>query len=107
MLPLDVLRVALARMVRFGIEVTPVCPPIIRLKACDPKGLQEGLQPQKHRILTPAKDRRQDLPGAVIDGMPQPPLFLLLAHKAPHVIHFPGRIDGNTRGFGTDSAVSR
>jgi hypothetical protein len=40
MLPLDVLRVALARMVRFGIEVTPVCSPIICLKACDPQGLQ-------------------------------------------------------------------
>jgi hypothetical protein len=40
MLPLEVLRVALARMVRFGIEVTPVCSPIICLKACDPKGLQ-------------------------------------------------------------------
>lgn len=39
-LPRDVLRVALARMVRFGIEVTPVCSPIICLKACDPKGLQ-------------------------------------------------------------------
>src|SRR6266511_3416090 len=87
MLPLDVLRVALARMVLFGIAMTPVCSPIVRLKACDPKGLQQHPQLQKHLILTPAKDIRQDLSSSVIDGMPQPSRFLFLAHKAPHFIH--------------------
>ena len=88
MLPLDYLRAALARMVLFRIEMTPVCSPIVRMKARDPKGRQQRFQLPKHLICTPAKDIRQDRAGPVIDGMPEPPLVLLLPYKAPHLVDF-------------------
>jgi len=88
MLPFNSLRVALARIVDVQFEVSRVCPPIICMKSPDSIRLQQRFQLEKHFIRTSAKDIGQDLAGPVIDGMPEPPLVLLLPDKAPHFIHF-------------------
>ena len=48
--------------------------PAVRVVPCDAKRLQESLQAQKDIILPPAEPIRQDIPGVVINRMPQPPL---------------------------------
>lgn len=88
MLALDLLRVPLAWMVLVGAEMTGRGPPIIRVIACDPQGLSQGLQLQKRLVLTRTQDVRQDLPRAVINRMPQPSLRFLLPHAGPHLIAF-------------------
>src|SRR5215468_12325736 len=87
MLPLDFLRVALARIVLFRIKMTCVCAPMIGMIARDPKRLQQRFQLQKHLVFAAAKDIRQDGSGAMIDGMPEPSLLFFLAHKTPHFVH--------------------
>ncbi len=88
MFPLNLLRVPLARAVDFRGEVPLVRAPIICVIARDTKRLQQGLQLQKDLVLAPAQDIRQDLPTVVINGMPEPPLCLLLANKTPHFVDF-------------------
>ena len=44
MLPLDLLRVALARLVLIGIEVTCVSAPIVRIMPFDAKRCQQGFE---------------------------------------------------------------
>ena len=88
MFPFDLLRGALAGAVDIRGEVPLVCAPIIRVIACDTKRLQQGFPLQKDVILTLAKNLRQALPGAMVHGVPEPPLFLLLANKTPHFIDF-------------------
>src|ERR687895_1247225 len=92
MLPFDLLRVPFARVVDFWPQMSRVRTPIIRVKSPDAKRLQQRFQLQTYLVLAPAKDIRQDRAGPVIDGMPEPPLLLLLPHKAPHFIDF-GVID--------------
>src|SRR5215510_5899804 len=87
MLPLDFLRVALARIVLFRIKMPGVCAPLIGMIARDPKRLQQGFQLQKDLVFAAAKDIRQDGSSAVIDGMPEPSLLLFLADKTPHFVH--------------------
>src|SRR6266581_3342222 len=87
MLPLDLLRIPLAWAVVSGVEMTRVGTPIIRVISCDPKGFQQSLQFQKHRILTPTKDIGQDRACAVIDGMPEPAGVAFVPDKRPHLIH--------------------
>src|SRR4029453_9543265 len=72
MLALDFLRVAFARAMLVGIEVTRVGAPIIGIIAGQPKGLQQRFEPQKHLVLAAPKDVGQDLAGVVIDGVPEP-----------------------------------
>ena len=88
MLPFNLLRIPFTRGVHFRLQVSPVRTPIIRMKAPDPEGLQQRFQLHKYLIRAPTKDIRQDGAGPVIDGMPEPPLLLLLSHKAPHFIDF-------------------
>src|SRR5215471_794300 len=85
MLPLDLLGVVLAWVMLFGTELTRVRAPMIGVITGDSKGL---LQLHKHLILASAKHVRQHCACAMIDGVPQPPLLLLLPHKAPHFIDF-------------------
>src|SRR4029450_1607480 len=118
MLPLDFLRVVLARIVLFRIEMTCVCAPMIGMIARDPKRLQQCFQLQKYLVFAAAKDIRQDGSHAVINGIPAPSLLLFLADKTPHFVHLgfastlnvysnvvwidrtqEGRVDGLESGF--------
>jgi hypothetical protein len=87
-LALNLLRVVFARAVDFRSKIPLVCAPIVCIIPRDAKGREQRLQLQKPLILTPPKDRGQDLPGRVSEGMPEPPWFLLLPAKAPHFVHF-------------------
>ena len=86
MFALDLLRVQLARIVLVGIEMPCVRAPMIRMKTGEPEGLQQRFQRQKDIILAPSEHMREDLPGVVINRMPQPPLVFLFPDKAP-VVH--------------------
>ena len=86
MLALDFLRVTLAWSVLFRIEVTRVGAPIIGIILCDPKGFEQGFQLQKHRILTPPKDRGQDFSRVVIDRMPEPAWVPFVPDKRPDTV---------------------
>ena len=88
MFTLDLLRVALARAVDFRGEVPLKGTPIVCIVVSDAKGLEQRLQLYKDFVRAPAKDVRQNLPGTVIDSIPQLALLLLLAHKTPHFVHF-------------------
>ena len=88
MFTLDLLRVALARAVDFRGEVPLEGTPIVCTAVRDAKGLEQRLQLYKDFVRAPAKDVRQNLPGTVIDSIPQLALLLLLAHKTPHFVHF-------------------
>jgi hypothetical protein len=88
MFTLDLLRVALARAVDFRGEVPLEGTPIVCIVVSDAKGLEQRLQLYKDFVRAPAKDVRQNLPGTVIDSIPQLALLLLLAHKTPHFVHF-------------------
>ena|SRR5215470_7471996 len=88
MLALDLLRVALAGAMNRGLELPLVSTPIVCIVVRDTKGLKQCFQLYKDLVLAPTKDVRQDLPGAVINGMPEPARLLFLAHKAPHFVHF-------------------
>jgi hypothetical protein len=85
---LDLLGVSLARGVLGGIEMTGIGPPIIRVIVRDPKGLQQRFQLQEHFVCAPAKNIGQYPTAPVIDGMPQPPRLVFLAHEGPHFIDF-------------------
>ena len=52
--------------------------PMSRIEACEPKRLQQCLQLPKHLLFPLAKTICPDCSGAVIAGMLQPPLVLLL-----------------------------
>ena len=88
MFTLDLLRVALARAVDFRGEVPLEGTPIVCTAVRDAKGLEQRLQLYKDFVRAPAKDVRQNLPGTVIDSIPQLALLLLLAHKTPHFVYF-------------------
>ena len=70
MFALDLLRVALARIVLVGIEMPGVRAPIIGVIAGDPKRLEERFELQKHLILPSATDICQHLARVVI-GYPR------------------------------------
>src|SRR5213593_1729309 len=80
--------VAFPRDMGFGGQMSCVRPPMIREKAGDPKGLQEGFQFQEHLILAATKDVCEDSAAPVVDSVPEPAWLLLAAHKAPHFINF-------------------
>ena len=88
MLPLDFLRVPLARSMLVGVEMTRGRAPIIRIIAHDAQGLEQPFELQKHLVLTSATDLRQHLARVVIDRMPQPALRVLLSPIRPHRIDF-------------------
>ncbi len=74
----------------FSLQMPLIGPPVIGIKAPNPKGLQQLFQFPKYLIFAPPKGIRQDQTGLVIDRMPQPPGLLLAADKAPHLIHVSG-----------------
>ena len=55
-LPLNVLRVALARVVRIRLEMTRVCAPIIRIILRNAKRCQQAFELQKHLIFVTPQD---------------------------------------------------
>ena len=80
--------IAFVGAVDFGDEVPSVGPSRVWIIAREAEGLEQSLQLQKHLVLTSTKDIGQDLPGVMIEGMPEPPWFLLLPDKAPHFVPF-------------------
>jgi hypothetical protein len=80
MLALDLLRMALTRLVLIGIDMTGIRTPIVRVIAHDAKRLQQRFELQKDVILATSKDIRQDLATAVINSMPKPPLIFFAHH---------------------------
>ena len=94
-LPLYVLRVALAQLGRIRIEMTRVGAPRVRIIPCDAKRFQQGFALQTYLIFAAPQDVRQDVTTAVIHRVPEPPRCLFLAHVGPHLInfHFLGSLD--------------
>jgi len=80
MLPFHLLRIAFSRNVSFGGQMPGVRSPMIGQEAGDAKGFEQGFELQEHFVLAAAKHIGQNLSGLVIDGMPQPAGFLLLAY---------------------------
>ena len=87
MLALDFLGVAFAGAMPCGFQMSGVCTPMIRIKAGEPKGLQQRFALQKDRVFAAPEDRRQDGSRAMINGMPQPTRVVFVADKRPHFIH--------------------
>jgi hypothetical protein len=86
MLALDFLGVPFARTMYFGVEMSFIRTPMIRIKPGEPEGLQQRFELQKDFVFAAAKDIGQNLTCVVIDGMPQPALVPFLADKAPHLV---------------------
>ena len=84
----DLLGILLAHLVLLWVDIPLIRPPPIRIKAADPKGLQQRLQLQKDRILPAPEDVGQYRTTVVIDRMPQPPWLRFLPHLTPHLIQF-------------------
>ena len=87
MFPLDFLGMPLAWTMHLRSEMPRVRPPMIRIKVPEAKGLQQRFQLQKDLILATPEDISQNRTRGVIDRMPEPPWFFLLANKTPHFIH--------------------
>jgi len=87
-LTFNLLRVAVARLVRRRLEMTRVGPIIIRVITLDPKWLSQRFQLQQDLILTTPKDIRSDIATEMIHRGPEPSGFLLALHETPHVIDF-------------------
>ena len=87
-LPLNVLRVALAWLVRIRLEMTRVRAPIVCIIPRDAKRFQQGFAFQKHLIFAAPKDVRQDVTTAVINRVSEPPRLTFLAHVGPHLVDF-------------------
>jgi len=97
MLPLDLLGMPLARAVHVRIQMPGIGAPMIRIKASEPKGLEQCFELQKDFIFATTKDRGQNLACVVIDGMPQPALVAFLADTTPHLVDlsFPSLLHGH------------
>jgi len=87
-LALDLLRVALARLVRIRSEMTRVRAPRVCIIPRDAKRFSQRLEFEKHFIFAAPQDIREDVTTAVIDRVPEPPRFALLAHVGPPLIDF-------------------
>src|SRR5215470_18948434 len=82
-LALDFLRVLLAYVMLFWIDMPLVGAPAVRVKLRDAKGLQELLQLEEDGVFTPSEHIGQHLPGAVINGVPEPSRICFRFHKTP------------------------
>src|SRR4030095_11165066 len=85
---LDLLRVALARLVFIRIEMTRVRAPIVRIIPRDAKRFQQRLELEKYLIFAAPQDVRQHVTTAVINRVPEPPRLSFLPHIGPHLIDF-------------------
>ena len=68
MLALDFLGVPFARTMHVGFEMAFVRPPMIRIKASEPEGLQQRFELQKDVVFAAPKDIRQDGPRMMLLG---------------------------------------
>ena len=89
MLALDLLRIPFAWAMHLGFQMPGVRPPMVGVKACETKGLQQRFELQKDRILATPKDIGQDRTREVIERMPESALVPFLADITPHFIHLP------------------
>jgi hypothetical protein len=87
-LALDLLRVAFARLMLIRSEMTPVSTPIGWVIARDATRLQQRFELEEYLILAASKDLRQHLSTALLNGRPQPPWLVFLAHVGPKFIDF-------------------
>jgi hypothetical protein len=85
-LALDLLGMLLPYGVLRRIKMPLVSAPAIRVKFGDAKGLQQRLELHEDVILPSAKYIRQDLPGVVINDVPQPVGVRFASHVTPHFI---------------------
>src|SRR5712692_3996874 len=69
---LDFLRVLLAHLMLLSIQMPLVGPPAVGVKLRDTKRCQQLLELQEDIVLPSSEHIRQDLPCAVINGVPQP-----------------------------------
>gem|GEM_PF-2293942 len=87
-LALDLLRVALARLVRIRSEMTRVRAPRVRRILRNAKRFQQAFEFQKHLIFATPKDVGQDLTAAVINRVPEPPRLSFPTYVGPPLIDF-------------------
>src|SRR5712691_4737327 len=87
MLTLDFLGVSFAWAMHVGVQMPGVGAPIIGVVAGEPEGRQQRFELQKDLVCAATKDVGQDLPCAVIDGMPEPAWIAFVPNKRPHLIH--------------------
>src|SRR5262245_4759037 len=95
MLSFNLLRVPFARDMSFGRQMPGIRPPMIGKETRDAERLQEGFELQEHLVLATATHIPQDFPRPVIEGMPQPPGFFLLAYVTPHFVGLCGLYPAN------------
>src|SRR6266853_3979138 len=69
---LDFLRVLLAHLMLLSIQMPLVGPPAVGVKLRDTKRCQHLVELQEYIVLPSSEHIRQDLPCAVINGVPQP-----------------------------------
>jgi hypothetical protein len=84
----QVLRIAFPHFMESGVQMPRVRPPAIGVKAPDPKRHAQRLQLQKRVLFPPPKPGGENVPGAMILSMPQPPRWLFFAHNGPPFIAF-------------------
>ena len=88
MFPLNLLGVALARLVFIRLDMTRVGAPIVCGVSRYPTWLQKRFALEKHCVLATPENVSQHLATTVIDRMPKPPRLCFALHKRPHLIHF-------------------
>jgi hypothetical protein len=86
MFPLNFLSVTLAWTMLLRVEMSSVRPPMIGIKAREAKGFPQRWQLQKDLVLATSEDISQDRTRGVINRMPKPSLFFLLAHVQGGVV---------------------
>ncbi len=63
-----------------------VAAPVVRVIGSDVEGFQVRDQPTADLVLPPPEHERQDAPRCRVDGIPEPPLVLLVADEAPLLV---------------------
>jgi hypothetical protein len=83
----DLLHRVFANGMVVWVKMAALGTPAIHVKARDAQWLEYRFQLEKNGVLTCPKDRGQDLPWLMINGVPEPSWLALDAHEAPHLIH--------------------
>ena len=86
MLALDLLRVLFADGVLLGGDMPLIGSPSIGGETGDANGFQESLLAEQDVVLPPSEHLRQDLPGVVVDSMPERALLRFLTDIGPHFV---------------------
>src|SRR5262245_51388381 len=85
-LAFDLLHRQLAYRVLLGWKMPQIDTHLVRVISGDPKGGEQGLEFQEHRIPPGTEDVGKYSPGVMIDCMPEPPFLLFGADETPHFI---------------------